>query len=177
MAEKNTIKVLIEGKAVTLGGYESTEYLERVAYYINHKIAELRDVPGYLRQSADMKAILLALNIADDYCKAKMRADSLEQDMESKDGEGYEVKQDLVSAKVRIRQLERELAVYKEMHAPVQMEMDMSGDRTAGGQDTFTDDMTAREGTIREEAAREDTARNEKYLKRSKRYTKNHGAN
>ena len=31
MASKNTVKVLIDGKIVTLSGYESEEYLARVA--------------------------------------------------------------------------------------------------------------------------------------------------
>ena len=168
MAEKNTVKVLIEGKAVTLGGYESAEYLEQVAYYINHKIAELRDMPGYLRQSADMKSILLALNIADDYCKAKQRADSLEQDMESKDGEGYEVKQDLVSARVRIQQLERELAAYRQMHEPVQMELHDMTPVSA------PDPSFSSEEVPQGSAALQDVpASNDKYMKRSKRYVKN----
>ena len=199
MAEKNAVKVLIEGKAVTLGGYESREYLEQVAYYINHKIAELRDTPGYMRQSADMKSILLALNIADDYCKAKERADTLERDMESKDGEGYEVKQDLVSARVRIQQLERELAAYKQMHAPVQMGVDVRTGEIAPDYRTLEQNPNAVYGTGQKNSAnvtvqdaagnaRMETetgtdsqpdevehARNDKYAKRSKRYVKNHG--
>lgn len=183
MAEKNAVKVLIEGKTVTLGGYESSEYLEQVAYYINHKIAELRDMPGYMRQSADMKSILLALNIADDYCKAKERADALERDMESKDGEGYEVKQDLVSARVRIQQLERELAAYKQMHAPVQMGVDVRTGEISPDYRTLDQQIPAyREGITADPEAASDpsqaeaeSARNEKYAKRSRRYVKNHG--
>ena len=33
MASKNTVKVLIDGKIITLSGYESEEYLQRVASY------------------------------------------------------------------------------------------------------------------------------------------------
>ena len=183
MAEKNAVKVLIEGKTVTLGGYESSEYLEQVAYYINHKIAELRDMPGYMRQSADMKSILLALNIADDYCKAKERADALERDMESKDGEGYEVKQDLVSARVRIQQLERELAAYKQMHAPVQMGVDVRTGEISPDFKTLEEQVQVRRGGMISDPeagpdagpTETDSARNEKYAKRSKRYVKNHG--
>ena len=41
MAVKNTTQVLIGGKIITLSGYESEEYLQKVASYINNKIAEL----------------------------------------------------------------------------------------------------------------------------------------
>ena len=37
MPAKNTIKVLIGGKIITLSGYESEEYLQSVASYMNHK--------------------------------------------------------------------------------------------------------------------------------------------
>ena len=41
MAVKNTAQVVIGGKIITLGGYESEEYFQKVASYINNKIAEL----------------------------------------------------------------------------------------------------------------------------------------
>ena len=87
MASKNTVKVLIDGKIITLSGYESEDYLQRVASYLNNKLAELGSLPGYNRQSPDTKSTLLALNIADDYFKAKAQADAMEDDMESKDRE------------------------------------------------------------------------------------------
>lgn len=47
MPAKNTIKVLIGGKIITLSGYESEEYLQNVASYMNHKLAQLSELPGY----------------------------------------------------------------------------------------------------------------------------------
>lgn len=47
MPAKNTIKVLIGGKIITLSGYESEEYLQSVASYMNHKLAQLSELPGY----------------------------------------------------------------------------------------------------------------------------------
>ena len=41
MAVKNTAKVIIGGKIITLGGYESEEYFQKVASYINKKMDEL----------------------------------------------------------------------------------------------------------------------------------------
>ena len=85
MPAKNTIKVLIGGKIITLSGYESEEYLQSVASYMNHKLAQLSELPGYNRQPVETKNTLLSLNIADDYFKAKKMADSISLDIENKD--------------------------------------------------------------------------------------------
>lgn len=102
MAEKNTVQVLIDGKIVRLSGYESEEYLEKVASYLNHKIREFDSVKGYSRMPAEMKGTLLSLNIADDYYKAREKAESLEADLEKKDKEIYDLKQELVSLQIRM---------------------------------------------------------------------------
>ena len=49
MAVKNTAQVVIDGKIITLGGYESEEYFQKVAAYMNNKIGELSQMPGYSR--------------------------------------------------------------------------------------------------------------------------------
>ena len=55
-----------------MSGYESEEYLQKVATYINNKIAEFKKLDGYNHQTKENKSILLELNIADDdYFKAK----------------------------------------------------------------------------------------------------------
>ena len=71
MAVKNTAKVIIGGKIITLGGYESEEYFQKVASYINKKMDELSAMPGYSRQPMETKHTLISLNITDDYFKAK----------------------------------------------------------------------------------------------------------
>ena len=38
MSSKNRAEVLIDGKIYTLSGYESEEYLQKVATYINSKL-------------------------------------------------------------------------------------------------------------------------------------------
>ena len=55
MSAKNTTQVIIGGKIITLCGYESEEYLQRVAAYLNNKISELSELPGYNRQQVEMK--------------------------------------------------------------------------------------------------------------------------
>ena len=73
MSAKNNTQVIIAGKIYTLSGYESEEYLQRVASYLNGKISEFRNLDGYHRLSPEMRSILLNLNTADDYFKVKKR--------------------------------------------------------------------------------------------------------
>ena len=40
MAEKTSAEVVIGGKVYTLSGYESEEYLQKIALYINNKMTE-----------------------------------------------------------------------------------------------------------------------------------------
>ena len=70
-SSKNFTEVLIGGKVFTLSGFESEEYLQKVSTYINHKLDECTSSEGYRKQSAETRSVLLALNIADDYFKAK----------------------------------------------------------------------------------------------------------
>ena len=44
MAAKTDTEVIIGGKVFTLSGYESEEYLQKVASYINNKIAEYNKI-------------------------------------------------------------------------------------------------------------------------------------
>ena len=109
MAEKTTIKVLIDGKIMTLSGYESEEYLQRISYYLNSKIEELKVMAGYSRLSQDIRSDLLALNIADDYFKARERVRTMEQDIENKDRDTYDIRQQLVAFQIENEKLRREV--------------------------------------------------------------------
>ena len=107
MAVKNTAKVVIGGKIITLGGYESEEYFQKVASYMNKKIDELSEVPGYSRQPMETKHTLLSLNISDDYFKAKKQAEIFEQDLRQKDQEMYELKHELISLRMQIEETQK----------------------------------------------------------------------
>ena len=87
MPAKNTIKVLIGGKIITLSGYESEEYLQSVASYMNHKLAQLSELPGYNRQPVETKNTLLSLNIADDYFKLLEEMKKLHDEIEKKEND------------------------------------------------------------------------------------------
>lgn len=101
MSEKTSAEVIIGGKVYTLSGYEGEEYLQRVATYINNKINEFNGMEELRRFPSDMKATLLQLNIADDYFKAKAQVEKLEQEIEQKDKEIYDLKHDLISNQIK----------------------------------------------------------------------------
>ena len=120
---KNYTQVIIGGKVFTLSGYESEEYLQRVSTYLNHKIAECASVDGYRRQSAEMRNTLLALNIADDYFKAKRQGSILEQDVEQKNKEMYDLKHELISNQIKCESLEQEIERLREENQKLQMQI------------------------------------------------------
>ena len=107
MAVKNTAKVIIGGKIITLGGYESEEYFQKVASYINRKIEELSEMPGYSRQPMETKHTLISLNITDDYFKAKKQAEIFEQDLQQKDQEMYDLKHELIALRMQIEEAQK----------------------------------------------------------------------
>ena len=107
MAVKNTAQVVIDGKIITLGGYESEEYFQKVAAYMNNKISELSQMPGYSRQAMETKHTLLSLNITDDYFKAKKQAEIFEQDLQQKDQEMYDLKHEMIAAQVQLENMEK----------------------------------------------------------------------
>ena len=114
MAVKNTTQVLIGGKIMTLSGYESEEYLQKVAYYINNKMTELGQLPGYSRQSLETKHTLLDLNVADDYFKAKKLGDSLQSETENKDTAMYDLKHELIAAQIQLETANKQIEELKE---------------------------------------------------------------
>ena len=97
MSAKTSAEVVIGGKVYTLCGYEEEEYLQKVAIYINNKIQELDESEDVKRLSTQMKSTLLELNIADDYFKAKDLVQKLENNIEAKEKEVYDLKHILIS--------------------------------------------------------------------------------
>ena len=66
MKDKNDVEVLINGRKYTICGFESAEYLQQIASYINRKFIDFRKKDYYARMDLDLRNILLAINIADD---------------------------------------------------------------------------------------------------------------
>ena len=107
MSSKTDTEVIIAGKVFTLSGYESEEYLQKVASYLNNKFNEYNKLDGFKRQSVDTQNILLQLNIADDYFKAKKQISMLEEELSRKEKEMYDLKHELVSVQMKLDNLEK----------------------------------------------------------------------
>lgn len=102
MSSKTDTEVIIGGKVFTLSGYESEEYLQKVAAYLNNKYNEYNKIDGFKRQPIDVQNILLQLNIADDLFKAKKQISLLEDELQRKEKELYDLKHELVSAQMKL---------------------------------------------------------------------------
>ena len=123
MSSKNKTEVLIDGKIYTLSGYESEEYLQRVATYINNKLAELKKLDGYAGLSQELKSILLELNVADDYFKAKNQVEMVEEELAQKDQELYDLKHELISTQIKLEDAAKELEALKEQATEYQKQI------------------------------------------------------
>ena len=123
MSSKNKTEVLIAGKIFTLSGYESEEYLQKVATYINNKIAEFKKLDGYNHQTKENKSILLELNIADDYFKAKKQVEMVEEELSEKDKELYDLKHELINAQIQLETQEKDLEASRKENTELQKEV------------------------------------------------------
>ena len=97
MNTKNDVEVIINGKQYTLSGYESSEYLQKIANHINDKIAEFKEQDGYLRLDTEMKNILLAINLSDEYYKALKDSNDIKKENEEMEKEIFDIKHEMQS--------------------------------------------------------------------------------
>lgn len=109
MSSKNYVDVIIDGKIYNIGGFESEAYLQKVATYINNMIQDFKQNESYRMQNMDMQRILLEINIANDYFKAKKQADMLEGDLELKEKEVYDLKHELIVSDLKAETATKEL--------------------------------------------------------------------
>ena len=130
MASKNNADVVIGGKVFRVCGYESEEYLQKVANYINGKIAEYTKEDSFRRMSPEMRANILYLNIADDYFKAKKLGDSLSEEIESKDKEIYDLMHELIATQIKadtsakeVDELKKEINKYQKSIVKLETEL------------------------------------------------------
>ena len=120
MSSKNNTEVIIGGKVFTLSGYESEEYLQKVAAYINGKLSAFNADDAYRRQSAEYRANLMYLNIADDYFKAKKLGDNLSLEIENKDKEIYNLKHELIAEQIKAEAADKQIEELKDKISKLQ---------------------------------------------------------
>lgn len=107
MDSRTDVEVLILGKVYTLSGYESEEYLQKIASYINNKMAEYNKIDSFKKLSMDYQSVLMQVNLADDYFKAKKQVDALEEEIKAKEKELYDLKHELISYQIKMENMEK----------------------------------------------------------------------
>lgn len=107
MKTKTDAEVIIDGKRYNLSGYESEEYLQKIASYLNGKNAELKGMEGYRNLDVEMKTILMQINIADDLFKARTRLSESSVEKEATENEIFNLKHDII-------ELQKQLVSVKE---------------------------------------------------------------
>jgi cell division protein ZapA len=114
MNKMNNIEVIINNKRYNLRGYESEEYLQKIASYINNKHSELKKKDFYKLLDSDMKGILMEINIADDYFKVRNQLKEIETEGENRSNEIYNLKHELVSLHTKLDLKEKEVETLKQ---------------------------------------------------------------
>ena len=132
---KIDIPVVINGKVYTLSGYEGEDYLQNIATYINNKIAECKASEDYRRMNTEYQGVLLALNIADDYFKARSRADEAGNDNTDKEQQLYELRHEVIESQIKHEAALKLVEEYKEQVAALQrkvVQLEAERDRKNG---------------------------------------------
>ncbi|MBQ1290745.1 MAG: cell division protein ZapA [Lachnospiraceae bacterium] len=106
MAANSETEVIINGKVYTLSG-ESEEYLQKVASYLNAKIAEFDKIEAFRKLSLDYRTILMEINIADDYFREQKKNELLQEDMQTKDKDLYDLKHELITTQMKLENTEK----------------------------------------------------------------------
>ena len=73
-------------------------------------IEEYSKLEAYRIQPEDIKAVLLEVNIADDYFKAKKQIDLLNAELEERDKVIYDLKHDRVADQMKLDTLTKQVA-------------------------------------------------------------------
>ena len=70
-------------------------------------MTEYGKVDSFRRQPSDTQSVLLQLNIADDYFKAKKQISLLEEEIQSKERELYDLKHELIASQIKLENTEK----------------------------------------------------------------------
>ncbi|MCH5252872.1 MAG: cell division protein ZapA [Lachnospiraceae bacterium] len=109
MKNMNDTEVLIDGRKYTICGFESDEYLQQIASYINRKFTEFKKKDYYRRLDLDLRNVLLAINIADDYHKAKKKVREYKDENEIKDKLILDMKHEIIGLQETAKKSEEKM--------------------------------------------------------------------
>lgn len=120
MDKKTDVEVMINNKKYVICGYESPDYLEQIAIYINKKLAALKAEEWYNHVDNDIKNVLLEVNLADDYFKAEQKIRELESDRTQSNEDLFDLKHDAVKRQTELELLQRKIEDLEEKYQEAQ---------------------------------------------------------
>ncbi len=91
--EKTRTLVNICGKEYVMAGFESEEYIHRVAIYVDRKMTELKG--EYVNLNENKLSVLTAINVADDLLKLQDQFDALTKEYEQLSEETKQLKAEI----------------------------------------------------------------------------------
>ena len=135
--KKNDTEVIINNKRYTLSGFESEEYLQKIATFINGKINDLKQQDAYKTMDSEMKAVLLEINLADEYFKLKRQYDESEDDSDSMSNEIYSLKHEIMSLQTKLEKANKEIERLRDQNVDeqkknVKLETELASERKKG---------------------------------------------
>lgn len=131
---KNDTEVIINNKRYTISGFESEEYLQKIATFLNSKINELKQQDFFRNLDTDMKAVLIEINVADEYFKIKRKYEESEDDSDSKSNEIYTLKHEIMSLQTKLEKANKEIERLRDQNVDeqkknVKLETELASER------------------------------------------------
>lgn len=131
MAQKKDVQVIIDEKVITLSADESIEYMQKVALYISNKKTECKMSEQYHKLTPDYQALLLSLNIADDYFKAKDKVDALQNELNKLEKQNYDIQHEQIETKIKYESAQKLMEEQKEqIHTLQKRVLEMEAEKT-----------------------------------------------
>ena len=103
MTEKTDVQVVIDNKVMTISGYESEEYIQKIASYINNLLAEYNKIDAFRHSNKDIQHRLIEVNIADEYFKTKDELEKLQAELKVKEEKLYDLKHEVINKDMIIK--------------------------------------------------------------------------
>ena len=122
LPENDSADVVIDGKVLTLTGSDPS-YLQQVAAYIDETIAGLKKERILSRKSAEHRAMMVYLKLADDCLKARAALAAMNEEMSSREGDVYTLKRELVEKRVEAERSREQLAAEKDRQKNAQADL------------------------------------------------------
>ena len=176
--EKNRVEVVIDGQIITLVSNENEAYMQKLALYIDKKLAEIRSTKSNKPVTEYLRTLLISVNIADDYFKAVEQHQVLEKAHQDYMAEKNRIQEENALLADKLHQLQSQLSVGREQYSrevgQLQEENTMLSNKVQALQTQMNEEMSQSENeitTLREKCEQLTTAN--RNLQEQLQYTRN----